>query len=257
MFKSRDLSTLALFFIMFRNDKPVDWLLTELAELKYCRTDKDPKDCRKRLVGHWLYFRPSMFQHIGTHSSLKGKVQKLKDRNFGKVNLFKPHKDNPPADVTTSLNHYKAFSIQRAYEGDSMFWGYSPSSGDHILFDFKPAVLLSNYLFRSGNNEHPDDKIPVNSTIEIQPLNPLNLIKGSSSLPSMNSSPSLLNPSNNWSLEKLIKSPDDYFLIGLFKSNGMAEGQVPPGLGPIKSLRIKVSSDSQKWAMLSEVSIMR
>lgn len=26
----------------------------------------------------WLHYKPSLFQHIGTHSSLKGKVQKLK-----------------------------------------------------------------------------------------------------------------------------------------------------------------------------------
>lgn len=26
----------------------------------------------------WVHYKPSLFQHIGTHSSLKGKVQKLK-----------------------------------------------------------------------------------------------------------------------------------------------------------------------------------
>ena len=26
----------------------------------------------------WLHYKPSLFQHVGTHSSLKGKVQKLK-----------------------------------------------------------------------------------------------------------------------------------------------------------------------------------
>ena len=26
----------------------------------------------------WLHYKPSLFQHVRTHSSLKGKVQKLK-----------------------------------------------------------------------------------------------------------------------------------------------------------------------------------
>lgn len=33
----------------------------------------------------WVHYKPSLFQHIGTHSSLKGKVQKLK---VHKKNIF-------------------------------------------------------------------------------------------------------------------------------------------------------------------------
>lgn len=36
---------------------------------KHCKKDKDQL---------WVHYKPSLFQHIGTHSSLKGKVQKLK-----------------------------------------------------------------------------------------------------------------------------------------------------------------------------------
>ena len=43
LFKSRDLSTLTLFFIIFRNEKPVDWLLVHLGETRFCRIDKDTK----------------------------------------------------------------------------------------------------------------------------------------------------------------------------------------------------------------------
>lgn len=34
--------------------------------------------CKKEKAERWIHYRPSLFQHIGTHSSLKGKVQKLK-----------------------------------------------------------------------------------------------------------------------------------------------------------------------------------
>lgn len=36
------------------------------------------KQCKKAKSELWVSFKPSLFQHIGTHSSLKGKVQKLK-----------------------------------------------------------------------------------------------------------------------------------------------------------------------------------
>ena len=130
----------------------------------------------------WIHYKPSLFQHIGTHSSLKGKVsaatltryiliirtsyffitrlfianrifqvQKLKDRQFGRVQLFVPHK-NPPATIGTymyiqlkhnnissdkndnnfnplsesPIKHYKHYSITRAYQGETFFWGLVP-----------------------------------------------------------------------------------------------------------------------------------
>ena len=89
-----------------------------------CKLDQDHKKCKKEKEKLWIHYKPSLFQHIGTHSSLKGKVkdwpsqayqtiskvdmpiwpaalfqvQKLKDRQFGRVQLFVPHK-NPPATI--------------------------------------------------------------------------------------------------------------------------------------------------------------
>lgn len=34
--------------------------------------------CKRDKAKLWIHYKPSLFQHIGTHSSLKGKVQKLK-----------------------------------------------------------------------------------------------------------------------------------------------------------------------------------
>jgi len=39
---------------------------------------------------HWFLHKPSLFQHIGVHSSLKGKVQKLKEKDFGKTGMHTP-----------------------------------------------------------------------------------------------------------------------------------------------------------------------
>ena len=84
----------------------------------------------------------------------QGKVQKLKDRQFGRVQLFVPHK-NPSATIGENLNlhlhdifknmiisespikHYKHHSLVRAYQGDTFFWGLVPQPGDHVVFTFE------------------------------------------------------------------------------------------------------------------------
>ena len=39
-----------------------------------CKLDQDHKKCKKEKEKLWIHYKPSLFQHIGTHSSLKGKV---------------------------------------------------------------------------------------------------------------------------------------------------------------------------------------
>lgn len=219
-----------------------------LGETKFCRIDKDAKDCRKQMANHWLNFRPSLFQHVGTHSSLKGKVQKLRDKAFGKLTLFVAHKDNPPANASSTLTHYKTYSLGRAYEGESFFWAMSPSSQDTINFNFTPPVELSRYFFRSGSVEHPEDRFPVNSTVEVLPADEMFVDKFERS---HNGSAM----SNGWNLRALHKSHEGFQVVGLFQANGLAHGPVPRGLGKIRTLRIKISSDSTHWAILSEVSV--
>jgi len=43
------------------------------------------RDCQKRKEKLWVTYRPSLFQHIGTKSSLNGKIQLLK---VNKMYLF-------------------------------------------------------------------------------------------------------------------------------------------------------------------------
>jgi alpha-1,3-mannosylglycoprotein beta-1,4-N-acetylglucosaminyltransferase A/B len=44
-------------------------------------------------------------------------------------------------------------------------------------------------------------------------------------------------------------------LSGKFDVMGVAEGAVDPQLGPIKVLRLNVHTESDNWAILSEVSV--
>lgn len=53
--------------------------ITELCVLRiFSHLLFQQKHCKKAKDNVWIHYKPSLFQHVGTHSSLKGKVQKLK-----------------------------------------------------------------------------------------------------------------------------------------------------------------------------------
>ncbi|EEC19486.1 N-acetylglucosaminyltransferase VI, putative [Ixodes scapularis] len=223
MFKCVDLSKFVAFFLIFYNDKPVDWLLDNMMITTVCRSDKDQKDCRKRIENVWIHYKPSLFQHVGMHSSLKGKVQKLKDHQFGKLAMFVAHQ-NPEARVSTTLKSYRTFTITRAYKGISYFWSLGPQKGDNITFQFTPPVQIE-----SGNPEHPKDRF-FNTTVEVR----------------LDYEPLLLSA--------FPRTADGFYVVGSFKeSNGVAERVLPADLGAVSVLRLNVQSDSDHWAILSEI----
>ncbi|OXU26362.1 hypothetical protein TSAR_002451 [Trichomalopsis sarcophagae] len=230
LFKCVDLPWLVQFFLMFYNDKPVDWLLDHLISTKVCSLDMDNKRCKMAKAELWLHYKPSLFQHVGTHSSLKGKVQKLKDKQFGKITLYYGHQ-NPDAIVESQIKPYKQFTLNKAYKGDSFFWGLLPQPGDHLRFKFVHPIFIKRYLFRSGNAEHPSDKF-YNTTVEVLPQ-------------SINS----VDRNHNNVTE------DGYIIVGKFDSLGIARGTVDKKLGKIAVLRLTVHSESDNWAILSEIHI--
>ncbi|XP_050513757.1 alpha-1,3-mannosyl-glycoprotein 4-beta-N-acetylglucosaminyltransferase B [Diabrotica virgifera virgifera] len=226
LFKTAELPWLINFFQMFFNDKPVDWLLDYLITTKICNWEKND-NCKADKAKVWIHYKPSLFQHIGMHSSLKGKVQKLKDKQFGKVALFFPH-NNPPAEVVSGIKHYKQYTLKRAYLGETFFWGLLPQPGDQLLFNLTPPVTLKRFYFRSGNAEHPTDKF-YNTTVEVKPVQPIQN----------------LNFSN--------VTQDGFIIIGKFDSAGIASGSLNNSIGKISSLRLNVHSESDNWAILSEI----
>uniref|UniRef100_A0A8C3SA18 MGAT4 family member D n=1 Tax=Chelydra serpentina TaxID=8475 RepID=A0A8C3SA18_CHESE len=230
LFRTKDLPLIVEFFLMFYKDKPIDWLLDHLLWVKVCSPEKDPKHCDRQKAYLRIRSKPSLFQHVGIHSSLAGKIQNLKDKDFGKNMLHKAHV-NPPAKVTTSLRIFQHYTLEKAYEGMDCFWAFSPVAGDYILFAFLQPLKVEGYLFRSGNMEHPGDKL-FNTTVEVWPA------------------------STRKMHFTIAHTSDEWFClyIGTF-DNGIAEGIISPSVGKIQAIRLSIHSDSPVWALLSEVSI--
>ncbi|NWX96464.1 MGT4B acetylglucosaminyltransferase, partial [Nothoprocta ornata] len=234
LFKSEDLPLIVEFFLMFHKDKPIDWLLDDLLWVKVCNPEKDSVHCQKEKAKLRIRAKPSLFQHVGIHSSLAGKIQNLKDKDFGKNVLYKVHK-NPPAKLDTSLKIFQQYTLENVYEGKDCFWALAPVAGDYISFTFLKPLKVEKYLFRSGNMEHPGDKL-FNTTVEVLPADEMVrkalLDRGSAF---------------NYPATK-----DGYLKIGTFE-NGISEGSISLSVGKIEAIRLSINSDSPVWAILSEV----
>ncbi|XP_074865394.1 alpha-1,3-mannosyl-glycoprotein 4-beta-N-acetylglucosaminyltransferase B isoform X3 [Carettochelys insculpta] len=237
MFKSLDLSLIVEFILMFYKDKPIDWLLDHILWVKVCNPEKDAKHCDRQKANLRIRFKPSLFQHVGTHSSLAGKIQKLKDKDFGKQALRKEHV-NPPAEVSTSLKTYQHFTLEKAYLREDFFWAFTPMAGDFVRFRFFKPLRIERFFFRSGNIEHPEDKL-FNTTVEVLPFD------------SLQSDKEALQEGRG-TVFKFHRTADGYIQIGSF-SKGVAEGEVDPSFGPLEAIRLVIQTDSPVWIILSEI----
>ncbi|XP_055893506.1 alpha-1,3-mannosyl-glycoprotein 4-beta-N-acetylglucosaminyltransferase B-like [Biomphalaria glabrata] len=242
MFKSSDVPMIVEFFLMFHADKPIDWLMDHFLWVKVCNPEKDAKHCQRMIQSVRRRFKPSLFQHIGVESSLRGKVQKLKDRDFGKAGLYRAHV-NPAVQLASSLKTYQKFTLSKAYVGETFFWASNPSKGDLIDFKYTPPIHVEMYLFRSGNMDHPGDVFH-NTTIEIlTPEEVSDTVRQRIISRAGLSQAEIQNTSNG------------FIPIGKFNDDGLAQGEVPDEVGLVDTIRIHVHEPSDAWVILSEIMI--
>ncbi|XP_028816029.1 alpha-1,3-mannosyl-glycoprotein 4-beta-N-acetylglucosaminyltransferase B isoform X2 [Denticeps clupeoides] len=235
MFRTTDLPMIVDFFLMFHKDKPIDWLLDHILWVKVCNPEESAKQCAEQKDKLKQRYKPSQFQHVGLHSSLPGKIQKLRDKDFEKHPFFIPH-GNPEANVNTSLNPYQGHTLDKAYRGQDFFWAFSPTVGDFIQIDFLTPQPVKEYLFRSGNFEASSDKFH-NTTVEVLP-----------------SDHSVSENLGRTGPAQYHLSSDGFVVIGSFV-NGIAEGQIDSVFQKLSAIRLVVHSDSDMWVLLSEISI--
>ncbi|KAL2077741.1 hypothetical protein ACEWY4_027245 [Coilia grayii] len=235
LFRSSDLPMIVEFFLMFHKDKPIDWLLDHILWVKVCNPEKDAKHCSSEKNRMKRRHKPSLFQHVGLHSSLPGKIQNLKDKDFGKQPLFIGH-ENPGAEVSSSLKHYQSHTLQKAYRGQDFFWGLTPTTGDYILIRFHQPHRVQRYLFRSGKIETIADRF-YNTTVEVQPKDR-----------------SVVERVQKGELPQYQPSTSGFIVVGSFV-NGVAEGTVDAAVQEVTAMRLLVHTDSDVWVLLSEISI--
>lgn len=235
LFRSSDLPMIVEFFLMFHKDKPIDWLLDHILWVKVCNPEKDAKHCNSEKSRMKKSHKPSLFQHVGLHSSLAGKVQNLKDKDFGKQLQFIPHA-NPDAELSSSLKHYQTHTLERAYRGQDFFWGLTPTVGDYVLISFTQPQRIQEYLFRSGNIETNGDRF-YNTTVEVMPSNE-----------------SILERVKKGEFPKYQPSAEGFIIVGSFV-NGVAEGEVDAAIETVSAIRLVVHADSDVWVLLSEIFI--
>ncbi len=66
----------------------------------------------------------------------------FQDKDFGKGSPMHRAHINPNAEVSTSIKIYQRYSIDRAYMGETFFWGLLPKPGDLITFKFNPPIKI-------------------------------------------------------------------------------------------------------------------
>lgn len=66
------------------------------------------------------------------------------DKDFMKQTLHKAHV-NPPAELTSSLKHYKQHSLDRLYQGQDFFWALTPVKGDYVFINFTKPIHVSGW----------------------------------------------------------------------------------------------------------------
>lgn len=165
--------------------------------------------------------------------------------------MFTPHK-NPPATVTSPIKAYKQFTIQRAYRGESFFWGLMPQAGDEIMIEFNQPVEMYGYRIRSGNFEHPSDLL-YNTSVEIRPVDS-ERVKESFHV----QTDGFITVGRNdfqRGIRSLLKMVVIFLIfLGEFNDLGTAEGKIDAALlGPIAAVRMIIKSASKNWVIISEV----
>ena len=144
VYHSKYLERLAQIVLLFYEEQPVDYTFLYFNMLN--------------LQTQRIIRKPTLFQHVGYHSSLAGKIQPLKDKYFDFIKKTLKG-DNPPAKLVTTLKISPDFPLQMAYSPeDGYFWAHSaPTIKDTLYILFNEPQELEKVIILSGSREHPSD----------------------------------------------------------------------------------------------------
>ena len=223
LFKARDLPHFVQFLVLFYTAKPVDWLLDRYLNVLHCRNADNVKECT-RTKSRYSVFGPALFQHVGVHSSLAGKIQKAKDPKF----LMPSIKCRNPAnaELRTNISTHQGHTLKRLYKGAGDFWGVLPKKGHFIEFEFKRPVQLEKILMRTGTVKHPLDVI-LGASVQVRPANA--------------------------TAKCALKKDGQYCVVGKFDVTGSVQLDVPVELRPVSSVKLTFTANSANSVILREL----
>lgn len=215
----------------------------------------------------WVEYDGSLFQHIGLYSSLKGKIQTLKDKQFGEVPAFVPHR-NPAARVHTNIVTFGNHTIEQAYAGRSYFWGIYPKTSDLVSIVFNRPFALRRYLFRSGSAEYLSDRL-YNANVEVLPDTALVSDDGKELLlhrakpPEHSTSDTLMSMATGITMSNTSmvtwagyrSTVDGFLIVAAFDELGLAKGVLDARVGRVREVRLRIHGDNKNWVILSEVCV--
>ncbi|XP_071149766.1 alpha-1,6-mannosyl-glycoprotein 4-beta-N-acetylglucosaminyltransferase-like isoform X2 [Mytilus edulis] len=154
LYRTQDLEALAKMVALFYEEQPADvtFLYFNPQMLQF-----------KRIVR-----KPTLFQHIGKTSSLKGKTMLVQDWFFI-ANFRKTLKgDNPQATLLTNLKFSSVYSPENAYNKDFGYFSseVGPKKNDYFKVVFKTPQIIQRIVVKSGLERFPKDKF-YNAVLEV------------------------------------------------------------------------------------------
>ena len=155
LYHSHHVNKLADMLLMFSHSQPVDYTFLYFNILMG--------------QGYRTIRKPTLFQHMGYHSSLTEKIQPLKDRYYEFKNKLIIG-DNPKATIRTTLKTVPEFPPELAYSKEpGYFWSAAAANeGDTFTMMFEEPQIVTSCIIKTGSNDHPGDLVE-NGVLEASP----------------------------------------------------------------------------------------
>ncbi|CAK7309918.1 Alpha-1,3-mannosyl-glycoprotein 4-beta-N-acetylglucosaminyltransferase C [Vulpes lagopus] len=136
LFHTRDLPRLVQFLLLFCQEMPCDYLLSNFYDLLIQQTP--------------IQFFPSLFQPMGNYS-FEGKFKSLKDKEFEENDPSSP--SNPAASIYTSLKVANTSVLVNAYSLDkNFFYAKSAEAGNHLTVVLDVPARVSRVQVLTGSH---------------------------------------------------------------------------------------------------------
>lgn len=214
LYHSNHINKLADMLLMFSHSQPVDFTFLYFNILMG--------------QGYRAIRKPTLFQHMGYHSSLPEKIQQLKDRYYDfKDKTFKG--DNPEAIVKTSLKTVLEFPPELAYSKEpGYFWSAAAASEkDTFTVIFKESQIVTSCVIQTGSNDHPGDLVE-NGVLEASPT-----------------------------LSESKENCLDFVVLANFESGAVNVTDVKSKMGvfKIKCLQIRLTKSQIPWIIIREFAV--